>query len=336
MRRIFFNKIYVTVIWLPMIIGICTVSNPTTSFAQSSGAAQGIQLSPSMIELNAQKGGSYTLTVEVTNVTAGDLNYRVMINDFAAKDESGVPKILYSSNLPSQISVRTWISSVPSFQLHSRAAKKVTFKVLVPKDAEPGGHYGVLDFSGADTQIKSTGVGLTASAGTLLLVKVAGDIKERALIDSFYSASSGRAANFFESSPVEFVTRIKNFGNIHFRPFGSIELKDTFGSVVANLPVNETRSNVLPVSVRRFENKYSGYMFGRYTATITIGYGTKGEALMASTTFWVIPYRLIGLCVLILIFTAFIFRRVQIAYNRRVIKKFQNQQQENESKKTDV
>lgn len=309
------------------------MSLSTKSYAQSAGAAQGIQLSPSIIELNAQRGGVYTLTVEVTNITPGHLSYKVSINDFMAKDETGAPKILYSSNLPPNVSIRTWISPVAPFHLLTRASKKVTFKVTVPMQAEPGGHYGVLDFSGADTQIKTTGVGLTASAGTLLLVRVAGDIKEKASIATFFSAKYGKETNFFENSPVEFVTRIENSGNIHFRPFGSIELKNMFGETVANLPINESKSNVLPNSVRRFDNSYANYMIGRYTATVTIGYGTKGDAIMASTTFWVIPYRIIGSALLVLCLIAFIFRRLQIAYNRRVIKKYKNQQQ-NDSEKS--
>lgn len=312
---------------------LCSAS----THAQSGSAAQGVELSPAIIELNAKPGGMYKLTIGVTNVTAGDLSYKVSIEDFTTKDETGSPKILRNSNLSPRISVRTWVSSfVPTFHLGSHKSIAATFAVNVPKNAEPGGHYGVIDFSGADTEVKSTGVGLTASAGTLLLVKVAGDVKEQASIASFYTADSSKESNFFENAPVNFVTRIQNTGNIHVKPFGSIELKNMFGSTVATLPVNGAESNVLPDSIRRFDNRYADYMIGLYTATLTVGYGTKGEAIMASTTFWVIPYKLIATILLVLAFVVFVFRRLQKAYNRRVIKKYQNTQQKNkdESKKT--
>ena len=304
------------------------------AYAQVAGVGQGVQLSPAIIELNAKRGGTYTLTVEVTNVTAGDLDYKVSTNDFTAKDESGAPKIVYSSSLPPQISVRTWVSPVSDFHLGSHKAAKIEFHVTVPYNAEPGGHYGVLDFSGTDTHIKQTGVGLTASAGTLLLVKIAGEIKEQASVASFTTENNGKESNFFENAPVNFVTRVQNDGNIHVKPFGSIELKNMFGSVVATLPVNGSQSNVLPHSIRRFDSDYGGYMIGPYTATVTLGYGTKGQALLASTTFWVVPYKLIATILLVLALLVFILRRTQIAYNRRVIKKYQNSQQKNESKTT--
>ncbi|HUO62031.1 MAG TPA: hypothetical protein VMT96_01085 [Candidatus Bathyarchaeia archaeon] len=320
-------------------IGSLSLLLTTAAFAQAGSAAQGIQLSPSIIELNAQPGGTYVLTVEATNVTAGDLNYKISTDDFTAKDETGAPSILQTSSLPPQVSVRTWVSSVPAFNLLSHQSGKVTFRVTVPTNAEPGGHYGVLDFSGTEPKVNGTGVGLSASAGTLLLVKVAGDIQEKAEFASFYTASSSKVTNFFETAPVNFVTRIQNTGNIHVKPFGFIEVKNMFGSTVATLPVNVTKSNVLPNSIRRFDNSFAGNMFGPYTATVTLGYGTQGEVIMASTTFWVIPYRLIGTILLVLAFVLFILRRLLKAYNKRVIKKFQNiqkqnTQQKNESKKT--
>lgn len=305
---------------------------PAKSFAQSAGTAQGVQLSPSIIELNAKRGGTYTLTVEVTNVTAGDLEYRVSTNDFTSKNETGSPKILYDSSLPPQVSIRSWVASVPDFRLGSHKSAKIEFHVTVPRDAEPGGHYGVLDFSGSNTKIKQTGVGLTASAGTLLLVKIAGDVKEQASVASFYTENNGKASNFFEMSPVNFVTRVQNSGNMHLKPFGSIELKNMVGTIVATLPVNKIQSNVLPSSIRRFDNKYGDYMFGLYTASVTLGYGSQGQAIMASTSFWVIPYKLIATILLVLALIAFILRRLQVAYNRRVIKKYKNAQQKDNSK----
>lgn len=301
------------------------------SYAQS--AAQGVQLSPSIIELNAERGGTYTLTVEAMNVTPGDLNYKVTINDFTAKDETGVPKIITDSNLPKEISIRSWVSVIPTFRLDAKQTKKVEFKVKVPQNAEPGGHYGVFDFTGSDVKIKETGVGLTASAGTLVLIKVAGDVKEQASVASFYAASGSKQTNFFETAPVNLITRVENTGNIHFKPFGTIEIKNMFGSLVATLPINKEKSNVLPHSIRRYDNQYSDYMFGMYTATVTIGYGTSGDALMASTTYWVIPYKLIGTILLVLALVVFISRRIQKAYNRRVIKKYQNAQKNNNAKK---
>ena len=306
---------------LSLVFVLVSIFFVTSTHAQS-GGAQGIQLSPAIIELNAEAGKTYTLTVGVTNVTTSDLEYSVDVNDFAAKDESGSPEVLYDSKLPPQISVRTWVSSIPKFNLDTKKRTKVNFSLSVPADAEPGGHYGVLRFSGVEPKVKGSGVGLTASAGTLLLVKVAGDIKEQANVASFYTTDGTDQTNFFETAPVNFETRVENTGSIHIKPFGNIEVTNIFGAVVASIPVNKSKSNVLPSSIRRFDDKFGDYMIGPYTATVTLGYGTKGQAAIASTTFWVIPYKILSAAFLVLLLALFIFKRSMKAYNKRVIKKY--------------
>lgn len=314
-------------------VGLAFLVPLSAVHAQSSGGAQGVRLSPAIIDLNGAKGMSYPLNIDVTNVTASDLEYTVALKDFGAKDETGSPQILNDSQMPPQVSMRTWISTVPKFTLASKKTKKVTVYINIPANAEPGGHYGVIQFSGKAPNLKSSGVGISASAGTLLLVKVAGAITEKASVASFNTELNGKSTNFFETAPVNLVTRIQNTGNVHVKPFGSIEVKDMFGSVVGTYPVNSSKSNVLPNSIRRFDNKVDGMFIGVFTATLTLGYGLQGQALEASTTFYVIPYKIIGTVILVIALVIFILRRVQKSYNKRVIKKYKNQQKNNDSKK---
>jgi hypothetical protein len=301
-------------------------------FVGTAYAAEGARLSPSLIELNAQPGGTYKLTIQVTDVTPGDQAYTVSTEDFSAKNETGSPAVFIDPKLTPQVSVRSWISAVPSFQLGSQQSKTEIFNVTVPANAEPGGHYGVIEFSGTTPQLNGTGVSLSATTGTLLLVTVAGDIKEDATMASFYTANGSRETDFFENAPVDFVTRVQNTGNIHLKPVGSIIVKNMFGSTVATLPVNADHNNVLPNSIRRFDTTYGKYMIGPYTATVTLGYGTQGHAITATATFWVVPYRLIAAIIIVLILIIFIIRRIQKTYNKRVIKKFQKAQKDDTKK----
>jgi len=288
--------------------------------ASSASAAQGIQISPALVELNALPGKTYTVTLNITNVTGLDLVYSSSVDDFNAKDESGSPQILLDSTLPETASIKTWVSSIDQFGLTTRQSKVITAQVSVPVDAEPGGHYGVIRFSGRAPEVTDTGVGLAASAGVLMLIRVDGDITENAQVSSFFTARNGDQSSFFETSPITFVTRIQNQGNIHVKPVGSIEIRDMFGGLVKTLPVNDEKSNVLPDSIRRFEAVYdSQWMIGRYTANLTLGYGTTGQALTSTINFWVIPYKIILIALLVLVTIIFILRAVLRSYKKRII-----------------
>jgi len=303
--------------------------NSVSAEAASSNSAQGMQVSPTLVELNAAKGKTYNLTIKVTNVTNSNMQYTSSVADFSAANETGTPKITVDENLSSASSIRTWASLDSKFTLATQKSKTVIAQITIPDNAEPGGHYGVLRFSGAAPQIEntSTGVGLSASAGVLVLIKVDGDITEKADIASFYSSNSNQKQNsIFESAPVGFITRIKNTGNVHIKPFGNIEIRDMFGSVVKTIPINSDKTNVLPKSTRLFESKTdSSWMFGVYTANLSLGYGTKGQALTSTVTFWVVPYKIILAILFVLSSIIFVISRLLKVYKRNIIRNLKNE-----------
>jgi len=325
---------------LRFFIGLILVSSVFTRFAvapvsaqtTNSNAAQGIEISPALVELNAARGKDYNITLMITNVTASDLAYSSSVNDFRASDESGSPHIIMDDELtlPATASVKTWVDILPQFTLQAKKSETVNVKIVVPTDAEPGGHYGVLSFTGTAPELTDNSVGLSASAGVLLLIRVDGAITEKANLAEFYSQQGGKQSWFFETSskdsPITFVTRIQNEGNIHIKPVGSIELRDMFGGIVSTLTVNGEKSNVLPTSIRRFESQYnSDWMIGRYTANLTLGYGTTGQAITNTISFWVIPYKIILAGILVLVTIIYILSRMIKVYNRHIINKAKNE-----------
>jgi hypothetical protein len=322
MRHLKSIVIVIVVALLTILVG----SSNALAESSSSNAAQGLQISPTRIEINKiNPGESRSITVTLTNVTSSELQYSTKFADFTAADESGSPKLSEDSSLENSISIKKWFSGLPDdFILASHEIRQLTAVVNVPKDAEIGGHYGAILFPGSQPEMDKTGVGLSASTGVLILIRVGDDsqVNEEANLEGYFSANGERQSSLFEYSPVDFVVRIKNTGNVHIKPSGNIEIKDTFGNVVTTLPVNEVGSNVLPNSVRKFTAKVSKpWMFGLYTANLTMGYGTKGQAITGTTSFWVIPYRLIGGVLLGLVTIVFIFKRMLRAYNRRIIEK---------------
>lgn len=301
------------------------ITMPAQGQATNANAADGLQISPALIEVNGEAGKSYTIEIRVTNVTSSELIFDSAINDFAAKDESGTPSVNLDESLPSAASIRSWVSVIDSFTLKARESKTISASLSIPVNAEPGGHYGVIRFSGRAPAIEGSGVGLAASAGSLVLVRVDGTVDEKLNLLSFKTAQNNTWSGFFKYGPVDFEMRFENKGNVHVKPIGQIEIRDIFGNKVETLAVNPDKGNVLPLSIRKFQSTLDRqWMFGRYTADLSIAYGTTGQAIVESVSFWVIPYRLIVGSLIVLATLIFVFRTVIKRYNSYIIKRANN------------
>jgi hypothetical protein len=305
----------------------------TQSSIFDTNAAAGLQISPALVELNGEPGKSYVLKEKVTNVTNSDLNYTTTVDDFGAKDESGAAKLLPRGDVPVSASMIGWVAAPASFTLVGKEVRTLSITVTIPQNAEPGGHYGVLSFQGTKPKTSQNSVAIQASTGLLMLVRVAGTVDEDLQLTTLSSEKDGKQSSIFENTPITFVTRLQNKGNIHVKPSGTITITDMFGRLVDTLKVNNDLSNVLPNSIRRFESTLTkDWMFGRYSAELTIGYGTKGQVVQGQIMFWVIPWKIVATILLVLVTLIFIVWRMIKVYNRHIINKYK-QTNEKQTKK---
>lgn len=315
------------------------VTAATTAPKPANNSGQGLEISPPVLELNANPGQTVTATIRVRNVAAGQLIAKGRADDFGAGDnEDGQPRLLLDEQGSSRYSLKSWISAVPDLRLAPQELKTAVVNIRVPANAEPGGHFGVIRFTAVPPELEGTGVSLSASVGTLVLLRVSGAIKNDVTLEEFSSArvSTGTKTeqqgqlttkqSFFEQSPVGLLVRLRNRGTVHEKVQGSVTITDTFGNNVATVPVNEKGGNVLPESVRRFEQvldkkalKDKG-LFGRYTAKLSLTYLGGQKSLNATTTFWVIPWTIILGVLLGLIVLFFALKFGLRRYNEHIIK----------------
>lgn len=315
--------------------GIITLVLFTTSkiLAQSpavnsTSTGQGFQISPVTVELNADPGQTYVINLKLKNVTANTLVSKSQVNNFGAKGENGDPEIYLNDSEKTSYALKGWVVQIPDYTFASQESKTIPVKISVPANAEPGGHYGVIRFSGVAPELSEdqSAVSLSASIGSLVLVRVSGEVKESTKIEDFYAAQSGKKSGFFETGPLSFVERIKNNGNIHVKPTGNLEIKNMFGKSVAKLDVNQPPKNVLPSSIRRFEQEFDKkWLFGRYTANLALTYGTTNQKLTSQIVFWVIPWKLIIALLLLIILVILAIRTGLKKYNRHIISKASRQ-----------
>lgn len=315
-----------TVMALTGLLAIPASAATPTSPNQNVG--QALEIAPPVLNLRADPGETIRANINLRDVSTSPLVVRNQINDFVAAGEDGTPRLLIDENgnaESSPYSLKDWIQPLPEFTLQPREVNDLPVTIRVPANAAPGGYYAVVRFTATPPGLDGNGVSLSASLGTLILLRINGDAKEDVKIEEFAATKSGSKNWLFESAPIAFLTRIKNNGSSHEQPTGQIAIKDMFGNAVANVNVNLSRNNILPGSIRKFEPALDKsvigdrFLFGRYTADLKLSYGTNGQTTTASTSFWVIPWRLFGFVILLIIILVVVARIALKRYTERVV-----------------
>ena len=286
---------------------------------------QALEIGPPVLSLSADPGQTITADISLRAISSTGLIVKGQVNDFVADGEDGTPRIVLDTSIPNPFSLRAWLSPLPVLDLRANEVRKLTITIAVPSNASPGGYYGVVRFTGTPPELEGAGVSLSASLGTLLILTVNGDAKEQLSIEQFFVSNKGKPGSLFESAPISFVERLKNTGNIQESPSGVVTVKDMFGRTVVTLGVNQPPRYVLPQSIRKFEqsmdetNIGNKILFGLYHADLTVKYGTSGQTVTSSVSFWVIPYRIIGAVIAGLIALFFILRFAVKRYKDYII-----------------
>lgn len=299
-----------------------------TPAANSPKQGQALEIAPPVITLAANPGQSVKTTIYLRNISSGDLIVTGTTNDFVAAGEDGTPKVLLKDEGNNPYSLKSWVSALPSLRLVPKEIKTMPVTITVPASAAPGGHYGVIRFTGTPANLQTTGVSLSASLGALVLLTVNGQTKEDLSVQEFYASHNGTKGTLFETGPVQFTERLKNNGNVHEQPVGQVTITNMFGKKIAAVNVNLPPRNILPASIRKFDEPLdksvigNKKLFGRYTANLSVTYGSGSKkTATASLVFWVVPYRLIAILAIVLVAGFFVLRNFIKRYNRRIIEK---------------
>ncbi len=299
---------------------------------QTSSSGNAIKVAPVRTDLTIQPGESKQLSITLQNLTTGSVEYMAIINDFVAgSGESGQPALILDANkyAPSH-SLKRYIDPIPNVTIGGGQSKDVTVTITIPKDAAAGGYYGAVRFAPAGSADPTKNVTLSASVGSLILVKVPGDIKEDVTLASFDVRTNPEAnggSSFFTSNKNLYaVARFNNTGNVHEQPFGKVVLKRG-SKVLQTIEINNTdpRGNVLPDSIRRFSVKLDKVgIWGRYTVEGNFGYGSNGQLVSGSTSFFVFPLLYVLIIVVALIVAGLLIFGLPRAikrYNQGVIRR---------------
>ena len=238
----------------------------------------------------------------------------------------------------------------------SQAWTEIPFTVTIPQDAGFG-YYWAIVISNKDIALplNATGAKISGEGAVPILLNVE---KKGALTQ--VEVVNFKADNFInEYLPVNFTTTVKNTGNIHVQPKGTIFISNKFTKDLAQLPVKVANGNVLPEQIRQFTNswgdgfitrdpvmlsnntvkvdgtgkqvtqlnfhweKLSSIRLGLYTANLVlvVNNGKIDIPVEATATFWVIPYTFIIVTLIVLIGLVLLIRFILKLYIAKEVRK---------------
>ena len=315
-------------------------STSTEGFAAS--------ISPLPILLTTKPGTSVSADLRVNNPSTHDEKLKTVIKTFTQDGADG--KVTLHELTPADDFVN-WISfDKPVFDAPPGLWQTIKMTVNVPKTAAFG-YYFAVEFTEANPPAKQAGVGTSIQGAVanfvLLNAQAPGETKKLSVTS--FSADH----QVYEFLPVNFSVRVHNGGNIFAAATGNIFITRG-GKQVAVLNVNENHGLIIPGSNRLFNTSWdngfpvyktvygsnghplrdkdgniqkkltwnfsqvSKLRFGHYTAKLALVYndGTRDVPISGTVSFWVVPWRVIGVVVAILLLIAGLITYVIILRRR--------------------
>ncbi len=294
----------------------------TRSAAAINNSVNTLKITPVRTDIQIAPGASKIVKTTVTNLTDQAITVRPVENDFIAGDESGTPALILDANkyAPTH-SLKRFMAPLTDVTIPAKKSKTIEVKITVPSSAQAGGYFGAVRFA-PSTTADGGQVNLSASAASIILLTVPGDLVEKLNLTNFDVRQNGKAGWLFNTpDKLDVLARFENKGNVQVAPFGKVSVKQG-KKVVYDADFNQgnPRDMVLPDYARRWEiplNKIGA--FGHYTVSATFTYGAKNQTIDVTKSFWVIPLWMmiaaIVLVVLIIAVIGFVWYRMTHRYN---------------------
>jgi len=282
-------------------------------------SASAITISPLKIDISLYPGQTQQYELLLFNETKEPIYLTGSLEAVTPRGENGEAEV--SKPDQSNLAV-SWVKlPVNSFEIKPGQIAHVPVIVNVPSTAQVGGYYlaSMWQTSFASKKDESQ-VGVSARVGAILLIRVEGDVKEELKVADF--KITGKSLDYRQA---DFSARLENSGNVHVAPQGQLIIKNMFGKVCASLPFNEAAGNILPTSIRQFNNEWGqrgesgffqgfvnewkGFGLGRYSARLDLEYGESRQRLQSEEiSWWIIPWRtVVIIIVIVLIIIGLIF-----------------------------
>ncbi len=254
--------------------------------------------------LKAAPGEKIQVQIRVRNISEKPVSIVTSAQDFLL-DEDGQTPVPIDDTVSNRWSLASWLTISPTeHRIAAKSTVGINVLIEVPQDALPGGHYAMVLHEPGERSVNNNLVIENASngsstainqrVGTLLYVTVEGPINEEAYVRDF------KFPSFSEYGPVPFEFTVENNSDIHITPQMSVEIFNLLGQRIETITIDQ--KNIFPLTSRNFTGSWDRiWGWGLYKAKLTMSYGSMGSIVVANSSFWLIPLKVLiaGLTILL-------------------------------------
>lgn len=260
---------------------------------------------PGRTEITVSPGETVVQEMTITNRISDGRTFTFEVDDITGSTD-GSSAVILSDGVRSPYSLSDYISfPQKSITLNLGERARVPVTITIPKDVEPGGLYGsVLISTDRSSTDEATGVRspVVARIGSLFFVTVEGEVERGGKVTGV-DTLDGKV--WYEKGPVNLGIFYENTGSVHLNPYGEISITNMFGEEVGFVELEPWF--VLPKSLRTREVAWDReFLLGRYVVTAKINRGYDDVVDEVTTTFWVLPWKImlgIFVGIFVLVFT---------------------------------
>jgi hypothetical protein len=302
---------------LSLVLLIFTSGTAFAATATPVPGANGYNIYPLLTSDNIPAGTSKTVTITVQNASNSVEQVATIVNDFvAAPTDNGIPALLLNGGT-SKYDLKQFIS-IPNgnFILSPRQSEAVNVVITIPANTDSGGYFGAVRFAPASLVTTKKHVNLSGGVASLIFVTVPGNLKQNLGITKMGVENSAGQMHmiFLSNKNLSGIVYFQNYGNVQVQPLGNFIVKSGKKEIDIKA-INGANGLVLPASARYFTAKLHHIgSFGKFTLYGNFGYGTRGQLLYATSTFYLVPiWLLFAVPIVVLVLIALIVYRI----NRR-------------------
>ena len=285
---------------------------------QISAKSLSIGTAPTYEKFQLEPGQIYEDNFTVWNLETSTTIYYVKVSSFRQIQNQPGSAIFLTEEEDSKnpYSASNWVSvEKDTLELIPNRNVTVNYTITVPEELAPGEYSAEIYFLSEDAQKQQeTATYSILSSGIPILITIGDDYAESAEILDFYSAKKVYEKPNFTT----LITRIQNLGDTHITPKGDIVLTNLFNQEVGRIPFNDMDQSILRDNTGTYESNWNldkyindgKIAIGPITAETIILYRRNNpgfSVLDATTTFWIIPWKLIILILTVIIVIYVIF-----------------------------
>lgn len=279
--------------------------------------AQSLSLSlwPPLLEVMIQPGKSITQVYKLTNNSDHDLEITPQVFPFEPKGELGQIEINFSP--PPSLAPAPFFSFASRekfnqpFSLATGETKELVLKIAINQNNQEKDYYYTLLFSTAEEPLNPSTQeegksGAIVRVGSNILITTS-QLGKPPLLGKITSFSLPLIIDSF--SPLTPKVVLENWGKTLWKPFGQIEI---WGPFQQKNEIKLKEQNVLANSSRQLdiESFSPRWPIGPFKAKLEFSLNEDGQKLSSETSFWYLPYKLVG-AIMVLAALGFLIKRVK-------------------------